>query len=889
MEALFLNQVLVHQLAFFQNVIETFLKYAFKEVGSDTFKADGIMVTHPDGDHIQGVLKLFEKFPPNQDAKPGKAKFEFKGPLLLTKYFENNTIYKSIINAIEAAKFKRKGISSGDQIDGFEEHFTFFYPYNRYPGVLYTYQPPPVLPKFFTMLASARYSPITLDPNLSSTILVIKNPNDVAGSPLISLNGDAIGHLIIASLNDKNPKIFKVPHHGSVSNSIALKHYVPKKLKLVEKLLASLALLQIGLNNDFNFTDKQIEFISRRKFEVVFRKVERRIKARLIKFPQLKFVTSIKMMANFFLTELQIEKFNPVNLLHQLENFKSMIFTSLKDPSLSSDELYSRNMSNTLEQFAINHYNKIKFFTRKHESDPRQPFSYLFNKMLETDKIFSGPVAFHLNRAFYSKINAHTFFISSGSRYDHPSWEVVNAIIAAAYDQHKKKSSYKCRLLLTSGNNIKGDKLAELRMSYLSNDDWTQYCSLQYFGPNTASVELDPNEDNPLQTLPGADEWSPALTDAQQNNLLSSYNNTYGAKELKRLRSVEDGKYEIKSIGANPLWLSIELDATSGNTLALSPNITKIQVAVENVQYEKSKYVAEFKLTSVKDAHLSVNVFCLLGTHTKSSNIKTYILYRVLDEKRHYLQHSVSDSITSTPTEEEATHFKFTAVPAVPLLPVAFALSLNADSQHSLLYEGSTSRLLPYAAVERDTSLLSLQQFLDLVQYQNSTILCQDILDIVVSRQFPIQFLADPSSSTVSKFITDTFAFIVNGSSIFTVKHSEVVSAHVKLTMPMKQLSLYSHSITDVAYIVTDPKTVDQKVDLQLQATVDKFPVTWTCHLKSNTNVRSFQKYLVSLGISKNPSSFKMFDAVIFLHQSESSASVYLSSLSRKMLSNVLE
>lgn len=51
-------------------------------------KLDGIMVTHPDGDHVDGILELFNRFQPN---KHPNAEFLFKGPLLLTKAFFSKT------------------------------------------------------------------------------------------------------------------------------------------------------------------------------------------------------------------------------------------------------------------------------------------------------------------------------------------------------------------------------------------------------------------------------------------------------------------------------------------------------------------------------------------------------------------------------------------------------------------------------------------------------------------------------------------------------------------------------------------------------------------------------------------------------------------------------
>ena len=40
------------------------------------------MVTHPDHDHIEGVLELLQKFPPNKPPVDNKAMLNFFGPLL---------------------------------------------------------------------------------------------------------------------------------------------------------------------------------------------------------------------------------------------------------------------------------------------------------------------------------------------------------------------------------------------------------------------------------------------------------------------------------------------------------------------------------------------------------------------------------------------------------------------------------------------------------------------------------------------------------------------------------------------------------------------------------------------------------------------------------------
>lgn len=60
------------------------MKYASH--GNEYFECNGIMITHPDADHVHGVTELFERFPPNQ-AIPHQPKFILRGPLLVTKAF----------------------------------------------------------------------------------------------------------------------------------------------------------------------------------------------------------------------------------------------------------------------------------------------------------------------------------------------------------------------------------------------------------------------------------------------------------------------------------------------------------------------------------------------------------------------------------------------------------------------------------------------------------------------------------------------------------------------------------------------------------------------------------------------------------------------------------
>ena len=746
------------------------MKYAFQEDGSDTFKADGIMVTHPDADHFDGILKLFQDFPPNQDPAHGNAKFKVKGPLLLTKFFESDR-YGRKMNVIKDAKFQKKNIASGEKIDGFEKHFTFFYPEDKYPGTLYTYQPPSFIPNSFAMLASARYSPSTSNPNLSSTILVINDPHST--NPLISLNGDAIGHSIIQSLSGKYPKIFKVSHHGSIHNSIALKEYVPNELKSTQKLLATLALLQVELNNDKKFLNKQITSRSLKTFSKKFTDQSyRQVGAKRVQLIPIYFEVGLAELAKKFNTLIMNRGINSAGLLQKLIKLSDGIDRNLKNPKVNSVDLYTHEIpdKNVLNDFVEKHYDYIKTETLK--SAPSSYGSKAYRKiysMLETDRAFSGKVAFTLSRAFYLKVNAQTYFISSGNLHDHPNWEVINGIIAAAHDHHQKNPNYKCRLLLTSGNNIKADKLGELALT----DDWTRYVSLQYFASNTASVEIDSDETNPLAVLPGTVQWQGALSEQKQNELLDSYYQTKGAQELKVARAASSGLYEINPSTAKNSWLTWQL-SSKGYELALSSQ--KAVIAVKNVGIIFAKSIQnivtkfEFKQPSSDFFQL---VYGLLGVHTPVSEVLTYLLYTLSNDNKEMYFIIKDGGLSTTNKKEDGTNFQFTSVQGLN-----FAVSA-----------------------------------------------------------------------------------------------------------PKKQFT----SVQGVNFAVSAPKTVSQARNSQLATTDDKIPVTSTYDLKSEAYVRNFQQYLISLGITKNISTFKIFDAVILLLQSETFAFVYLSSLSRKMLGGILE
>ena len=815
-------------------------------------------MTHPDADHIQGILKLFEKFPPNQDLQPGKAKFEFNGPLLLTKLFFKEH-YTSIIRAIERAKFRRQErFYSGEEISGFDRWCRFFYPLDEFPGVLYMYQPSsPASPE---MLPASRYSVDDSEPNKSSTLLVI----DGSSYPLISLNGDALGYSILKSLENSHPKIFKVPHHGSVHNSIALEKYEPRNKKLIKKLLATLAFLQIE-NGSHLLVDKHIMESQRTEFfkkfelppETTSKRKEICKKKRRLK--PLFFNDELNYLAHNFIVGLRRheETQNTTALLHLLTSIYNTIERNLTN-NVRSDDVYTHEVQDMTSFEGI--YNSIhnnlcpasaNYLTN--EGNKVRARKLLFS-FLETDKVFEQEITFIVNKEFYSRINARTYFISSGELHGHPGWEVINGIIVAAHEYHRAHSDYNCRLLLTSGNNIKGDKLRRLRRL---RPDWTQFVSLQYFAPHTASVKISANHNDELAILPGTMRWEDTPTDAYLSELLDGYNETRGAKALKEARAADSGRYEI--VCHENYWLYVH----PGTPPNLQLSSVRMAVAVQSISitFDASvqNIVTEFAFYQLADSSpASISVFGLLGYHTPTSGIKTYLLYIVTDEHKQYLKVTSDGELRYSNERKDATHFRFTAVPAEP----------TTIGKHFM----AVCKSIP------------LEEFLKLTHYTKNIILCKELLNIVMCKQFISQLLSEHSNLAIGRILELALGWRVDRSSTFLVEDSDVLAADIKVVLPSEQLKLHNCTITGVSFAVSNPKMVSRKVSLQLEASDDEIPVTFSYHLKSTTFASSFQKYLMSLRITKNLSSFKMFDALIFLHQSGIVAYDYLSSLVYKML-----
>ena len=794
---------------FYANLVETFLKYAFK--GNDNvFKAEGIMVTHSDADHKEGVQKLLDKFPPNQDPSPGNAKFEFDGPLLFNS---------SAIVRLGTINFEEKILSSGDTIDGFENIFTFYHPSAKRelyyhntrlppaPGPLPPPSPPPTLPPGRS--GTAIYNPDSSNNNKASILLNISDPNNPS-EILVSLNGDSVGYLVLKALQGKNPNVFKVPHHGSRKNSIPLQAFEPDAKKETSKMLAALALLQYAQAIRPPPTNLVVTYQVTEGNKSSFNsRFKQQVEAFVVK-EGLKYDDMLLKLASEFKIKLTGSGINVPNLLDTLEKRKIQIEDNLVDPSVASTQVYTNGMGN-LNLPANFDYDVTRKAVlddaKKRDNDVKKAkikelggsiVPHAFNlphkeaeafgvilRSIESDRIFMENVSLHLITSFYQEIKARNYFISSGDRHGHPNWQVVSGIIQAAQITRQTDPSYTCRLLLTSGNGIDDSKLP----ANVPND-WTTYVSLQYFGGKSASVTIDPST-NPMDVLNGAVEWKlgTPLTPTALDTLNDQYKTTAGALELKTLRSAALGKkYVVKPTGQN-YWLNFVVDSvTNDRNFQLATTVTTLELT--NTAFTKvelgSKKEIVFTLSLKNSSNDVALIYGLIGSQSGTVSYKLFkmVVNAAGDKEWHYFYESAGVLATST-NNADGSYFVFQN-------PPKSSSRSRSRVHHSRDISVSIEHGLPINAVLN-------------AMLQNDP----DIADVPDSLQtaFFINFLywrADESSTVTSTTATLVMQIPASRNTFYSF---EITSAKLEVVISNKRIDVVIEASSDGAsYVLRLPR-----------------------------------------------------------------------------------
>ncbi len=542
---------------YFQNLIDVLRLHTTHSPNS--FKLDGIIVTHPHSDHLEGVDALFARFPPNVSSAQT---FEFKGPLLLTRVFgqKDSPNYDFIHTQLQNASFAGHDIGDGVPIAGFETLFTFSYPVVKATGVVYNYEAKPPHKDRFPEPFKGDF-----DSNRTSILMLINNPCSPDKS-IISLNGDALGGDVLHLVKDEPLKVFKVPHHGSRYNSIPLTIENPKSQAYTKKMISAQALIELIKVPKSNLADSLVVTKAKRFNSSFPPKKSMNFNTNLNKI--------LYELAKKFVAELGYLKLpcNAEELLGRLQERKTQIEENITD-GVAPKDVYTKDVSDL--QFTAVKYGVVKNAVIEHQAkedddlekiiQKRSPkklwpselpyrksqiFGELF-KYLENDEIFMSQLYIRSTTEFYSHINAETYFISAGNLHDHPHFEVISGIIEAAKKRRDGNKKYKCRLLLTSGQNINESLLPSPVSS------WVDIVSLQFFLSSASSVTIDPSI-SPDQPLDGTEKWNKPNT--MGKSIVTKYNGTKGAATLKRKLAELPSfhKYEITSNDSSWLCVSHE-------------------------------------------------------------------------------------------------------------------------------------------------------------------------------------------------------------------------------------------------------------------------------------------------------------------------------------------
>ncbi|KAG8786457.1 hypothetical protein FRC12_016525 [Ceratobasidium sp. 428] len=201
--------------AYYQFLQQALRRFCSSDNGVTIDRLAGIIVTHPHGDHMDGIIQLMADWLPEltnpEEREASKLPLRlFDGPVLLNNMFFPGNQNGSLLSQVLSDRgFKRKNIVQND------------------PEV-------PALPAKMMSMGPTRPVPIkepkpggaelTVDQSPANEASIITTWNDGTNPPIVA-TGDSIGIRILnpvqslLTLPESRLGIFKIPHHGSQRNS----------------------------------------------------------------------------------------------------------------------------------------------------------------------------------------------------------------------------------------------------------------------------------------------------------------------------------------------------------------------------------------------------------------------------------------------------------------------------------------------------------------------------------------------------------------------------------------------------------------------------------------------------------------------------------------------
>lgn len=189
-------------------------------------KIDGIVVSHPDDDHVGGIVSLYES-----EAKP-------TCPILLTSLFFNcKSSKKTIADLFKKLEDNSYGFGEYNDRNHLHKSIHFLF-HEKAPGVLCTPQESPPTKK---VKGKQKKKSMPQDySNESSIILKVRYLNKT----VVCLTGDAPGGRVVEEVKDEAIEIFQVSHHGSKNNS----HLRCNDSRLCRRLVKLLSLISMFID-----------------------------------------------------------------------------------------------------------------------------------------------------------------------------------------------------------------------------------------------------------------------------------------------------------------------------------------------------------------------------------------------------------------------------------------------------------------------------------------------------------------------------------------------------------------------------------------------------------------------------------------------------------------
>ncbi len=352
---------------------------------------DGIIVSHPDADHIGGVIRIFEEHPQTC-------------PVLLTTAF-STLQWKSLVQDLLQYLDKGQSLGNEDVHQSFLQSFNCFFLENA-PGVLHI---PLKQNERTAREPKTKKNVISNFANDSSIILQVKkSENEI----YVCLTGDASGGQIVDHVKNKKMHAFLVSHHGSKHCSV-LRH---NDMPVINKLASHLSNYNIlsGMSDTPGILNKWIKVPKCNRFLWRSGMKQQSNKGKkltaVIKKVKDKITKNDKVCINNWSKSL-------------LPKTRGKMFTA-EAISIPADV-----------QYIINRMEKEKDFVAQ-----RNSMISLLKKELHTVRC----------KWFYDNVHSSTYIITCGQNsYGHPCKEVINGIALAAVERKEK-----CQIVITSSTGL---------------------------------------------------------------------------------------------------------------------------------------------------------------------------------------------------------------------------------------------------------------------------------------------------------------------------------------------------------------------------------------------------------------------------------------------------